>query len=207
MRIVNTNTKEAIVSMPRVGTWTLIRFFSNLNPADSNWVHYNEKDGFMYDIDPENLDSFKNKMAYDDWKITVVLRDPWQRYVSGVCEVLFGGSATGFRLDVFRAALSWSITSTPLTAASGPWAMPAPWRPSPPSRRDCFPITAQAGAPAGRSATAMTWWRCATPLRTAARCTPPAAAVSASRRLPTRWLARSAAATCTPPRDRPGCRL
>jgi hypothetical protein len=35
-------------------------------------------------------------MAYNDWKITVVLRDPWQRYVSGVCEVLFGGSATGF---------------------------------------------------------------------------------------------------------------
>jgi len=96
MRIVNTNTKEAIVSMPRVGTWTLVRFFKNLNPADSNWVHYNEKDGFMYDIDPANPDSFKNKMAYNDWKITVVLRDPWQRYVSGVCEVLFGGSATGF---------------------------------------------------------------------------------------------------------------
>jgi hypothetical protein len=96
MRIVNTSTKEAIVSMPRVGTWTLVKFFRNLNPADSNWVHYDEKEGFMYDIDPANPDSFKNKMAYDGWKITVVLRDPWQRYVSGVCEVLFGGAATGF---------------------------------------------------------------------------------------------------------------
>ncbi len=96
MRIVNTTTRESIVSMPRIGTWTLVKFFRNLNPADPNWVHYNEKNGFMYDIDPANPDSFKNKMAYHDWKITVVLRDPWQRYVSGVCEVLFGGSATGF---------------------------------------------------------------------------------------------------------------
>ena len=100
--------------MPRVGTWTLVKFFGNLNPPDSNWVHNDEKEGFMYDIDPANPDSFKNKMAYDGWKITVVLRDPWQRYVSGVCEVLFGGSATGFfptraanDTDFARAKLSY----------------------------------------------------------------------------------------------------
>lgn len=96
MRIVNTSTKEALVSMPRVGTWTLVKFFKNLNPSDDNWVHYNQKDGFMYDIDPVYEDAFKNKIVYEDWKITAVLRDPWERYVSGVCEVLFGGSATGF---------------------------------------------------------------------------------------------------------------
>jgi len=114
MRIVNTSTKEAIVSMPRVGTWTLVKFFNNLNPTDTNWVHYNEKEGFMYDIDPANPDCFKDKMCYHDWKITVVVRDPWQRYVSGVCEVLFGGSATGFfpvraanDKDFSRASLSY----------------------------------------------------------------------------------------------------
>lgn len=100
--------------MPRVGTWTLVNFFKGLNPADLNWVHYDEKDGFMYDIDPVNSDSFKNKMAYHDWKITVIVRDPWQRYVSGVCEVLFGGSSSGLfpikaadNIDFKRAKLSY----------------------------------------------------------------------------------------------------
>lgn len=95
MRIVNTISKEAIVSMPRVGTWTLVKFFRSLNPPDPNWVHYNEKDGFLYDIDPANEDAFKNVIAYQDWKIAAVIRDPWERYVSGVCEFIFGGSSTG----------------------------------------------------------------------------------------------------------------
>lgn len=80
--------------MPRVGTWTLVKFFEQLDPSEG-WEHHKFDQGCMFDIDPVNENAFKNKEAYNDWAITAVVRRPWDRYVSGVCEFLFGGSGTG----------------------------------------------------------------------------------------------------------------
>ena len=90
MLAVNTDKKIAIYSLGKTGTTTLIDTLPN------DWHTTGEISAdFMHTLFPNVLEpgyvgqyNALQHLYSNDYNITIVIRQPWKRYVSGIKEVL-----------------------------------------------------------------------------------------------------------------------